>query len=99
MYSTKKKTRRVSPSFADDFSNFTKKRTCPLRIAILIFVLWLASSAAFGTLFSIWQSSRGMYEVIQVNSLRLTYNYQRILPQKVVSANTMTGGVNLSRVR
>jgi hypothetical protein len=65
MYLSRSTSQFSARTFDDDFSKLSTRRSCPLRIAFLLFFIWLASSAAFGSLIAIWQTSDGELERVE----------------------------------
>jgi hypothetical protein len=62
---------RATSTFDNDsFGNRRAKRTYPLRITFLIIVLWLASSAAFGSLVAIWTTSSGKFNIADKRTVK-----------------------------
>ncbi|CZT03572.1 uncharacterized protein RAG0_10292 [Rhynchosporium agropyri] len=57
MYSSRHTSHMPVDTFDDAITKHTSKRSYRLRVTFILFTVWLASSAAFGSLIAVWQTS------------------------------------------
>jgi hypothetical protein len=72
MYSSRNTSQSSAQTFDDEFSKLSTRRSCPLKMAFLLFFIWLASSAAFGSLIAIWKTSSGEFDSVENDEFGLT---------------------------
>jgi len=74
MHSSRNTSQFPAQTIEDGFSKLSTRRSCPLKMAILFFFMWLASSAAFGSLIAIWKTSSGEFDGVENDEFGLTPN-------------------------